>query len=79
MLLLNTEENINEWMNAMDKKKLIIQSHRYIGESSVISLRLPKEMLRVIDEVVAHTGRTRNEILVLSLEYALENMEIDDK
>ena len=63
----------------MDKKKLVIQSHRYVGESSVISLRLPKEMLKVIDEVAAHTGRTRNEILVLSLEYALDNMEIDEK
>ena len=63
----------------MDKKKLIIQPHRYVGESSVISLRLPKDMLKVIDEVAAHTGRTRNEILVLSLEYALENMEIEEK
>ena len=63
----------------MDKKKLIIQPHRYVGESAVISLRLPKDMLKVIDEVTAHTGRTRNEILVLSLEYALENMEIEEK
>lgn len=63
----------------MGKNKLIIQPHRYGGESSVISLRLPKEMLKVIDEVTAQTGRTRNEILVMSLEYALENMEIEDK
>lgn len=63
----------------MEKKKLIIQSHRYGGETTVISLRLPKEMLKVIDEVAATTGRTRNEILVLSMEYALDNMEIEEK
>ncbi len=45
----------------------------------MISLRLPKEMLKVIDEVATTTGRTRNEILVLSMEFAIENMEIEEK
>ena len=63
----------------MEKKKLIIQSHRYGGETTVISLRLPKEMLKVIDEIAAATGRTRNEILVTSMEYALDNIEIAEK
>ena len=63
----------------VDKKKLVIKSHRYGGETAVISLRLPKEMLKVIDEAAATTGRTRNEILVLSMEFALENMEIEEK
>lgn len=63
----------------MEKKKLIIQPHRYGGETTVISLRLPKEMQKVIDEVAAATGRTRNEIMVLSLEFALENMVIEEK
>ena len=62
----------------MEKKKLVIQPHRYGGETTVISLRLPKEMLKVIDETASATGRTRNEILVLSMEYALENMEIEE-
>ncbi len=61
----------------MSEKKLIIQPHRYGGESTVISLRLPKDMLADIDRVAESTGRTRNEILVLSMEYALENMEIE--
>lgn len=63
----------------MEKKKLIIQPHRYGGETTVISLRLPKEMQKVIDEAAAATGRTRNEIMVLSLEYALENMVIEER
>lgn len=36
-------------------------------------------MLAVIDQVAADTGRTRNEIMVKSLEYALDNMEINEK
>ena len=63
----------------MPKEKLIIKPHKYGGETSVISLRLPKEMLKVIDEIATTTGRTRNEILVLSMEYALENLEIKEK
>ena len=63
----------------MEKKKLVIQPHRYGGETTVISLRLPKEMLKVIDETASATGRTRNEILVLSMEYALENLEIEER
>lgn len=63
----------------MADKKLIIHPHRYGGETSVISLRLPKEMLSIIDRVAQETGRTRNEIIVKSMEFALENMEIQDK
>lgn len=61
------------------EKKLIIQSHRYGNETSVISIRLPKDMLAVIDRVAAETGRTRNEIVVMSMEFALDNLEIDEK
>ncbi len=63
----------------MADKKLIIRPHKYGGETAVISLRLPKEMLSVIDQVASETGRTRNEILVKSIEYALDNMEINDR
>ena len=63
----------------MADKKLVIRPHKYIGETAVISLRLPKEMLSVIDQVATDTGRTRNEILVMSMEFALENMEVNEK
>jgi predicted DNA-binding protein len=63
----------------MDKKKLIIRARRYCSETTVISLRLPKDMIKVIEDIAATTGRTRNEIMVMSLEYALDNMEIEEK
>jgi hypothetical protein len=63
----------------MDKKKLIIRPRRYGSETTVISLRLPKDMIKVIEDIATTTGRTRNEIMVMSLEYALDNMEIEEK
>lgn len=60
----------------MEKPKLQITPKKYGGETSVISMRLPKDMLRDIDTVAEETGRTRNEILLLSMEFALDNMEI---
>ena len=60
----------------MGEKKLVILAHKYSGESSVISIRLPKDMLEDVDKVASDSGRTRNEILVTAIEYALNNMEI---
>lgn len=59
-----------------NEKKLVIQPQKYGGETSVISMRIPKDMLSVVDTVVAETGKTRNEILMLSIEFALEHMVI---
>ena len=63
----------------LEERKLIIEPHKYGGETSVISMRMPKEMLEDIDKVAAETGRTRNEILMLSMEFALEHLEIKRK
>ena len=61
----------------MSIPKLEIPVKRYAGESTVVSLRIPKDMLREIDETAARTGRTRNEVLSLCLEFALEHLEIE--
>lgn len=61
----------------MTDKKLVIQSHKYGGESRVISMRLPKDMLEDIDKVVERTGKSRNELLQMFLEFALENLQIE--
>ena len=59
-----------------EEKKLVIQPQKYGGETTVISLRMPKNMLQDIDMVAAETQRNRNEILMMSLEFALNHMEI---
>lgn len=60
----------------MDKEKLVISSKKYRGESMVVSARLTNELVAKIDEIAAKTGRTRNEIVQLCLEYAVDNLEI---
>ena len=60
----------------MQEPKFRISPKRYTEETTIISMRLPKDMLREIDAVAKSTGRTRNEILSLSMEFALEHIEI---
>ena len=60
----------------MDNLTLRIAAKRYGSESTVVSFRLPKDMLHDIDRVAETTGRTRNEIMTTSLEFALQHMEI---
>ena len=62
----------------MEEKKLIIHPQKYTSESKVVSMRLPVDMLVEVDRVAKETGRTRNEIMLLSLEFALQNMVIEE-
>ena len=58
--------------------KLVIQPQKYSGETTVVSMRMAKDMLKDIDNIASITGRTRNDILMMSLEFALEHMEIHE-
>jgi len=60
----------------MEKPTLRITPKKYAGETTIISMRMAKELLKDIDAVANVTGRNRNEILVMSLEFALNHMEI---
>jgi predicted DNA-binding protein len=62
----------------MGEKKLVIRPQKYTSESKVVSMRLPIDMLVEVDRVARETGRTRNEIMQLCLEFALENMIIEE-
>ena len=53
-----------------------ITPKKYGGETTIISMRVAKNMLAQIDDVANLTGRNRNEILQMSLEFALNHMEI---
>ena len=63
----------------MEKPKLTITPKKYSGESTVVSLRLARDLLRDIDNVAAATGRNRNELMTICLEFALNHMEIETK
>lgn len=60
----------------MEKPIFQIAQKQYTGESAVVSVRMPKDMLADIDEAARISGRTRNEIITLTLEFALGNLVI---
>ena len=61
----------------MKEPKLQINRKKYTGETSIISMRIPKDMLKEVDAIAEATGRTRNDILTMSIEFAIEHMEIN--
>ena len=63
----------------MADPKFQISPKKYTGESSVVSMRMPKDMLRDIDEIAAKIGRTRNEFMLMSLEFAMDHLEIGER
>jgi len=55
---------------------LRISPKKYSGETTIVSMRMSKELLKDIDNIAKVTGRNRNEIMAMSLEFALNHMEI---
>ena len=62
----------------MQEKKLIISSKKFRGDSSVVSVRLPNDMIDQLDTIAERTGRTRNEIIQKCLAFSIENLEVSD-
>ena len=60
----------------METPVLRISPKKYGGETTILSMRIPKELLKDIDAVANLTGRIRNEILTMSLEFALNHREV---
>ena len=62
----------------MENKKLIIAAKKFRGDSIVVSSRLPNELVASLDKIAEQTGRTRNEIVQTCLEFAVQNIEIEE-
>lgn len=58
---------------------LRIEAKKYSEESVVISSRIPKDMLQDIDFIAKSSGRTRNEIIQMFLDFAIKHTEIVEK
>ena len=61
----------------MAEKKLVIPAKKYGGETAVVSARLPSDLIKKIDSICDATGRNRNEIIQICLEFSVENIEIE--
>ena len=60
----------------MSEPVLRIPRKKYGGETTVVSMRMAKDLLKDLDDAAERSGRNRNEILTMSLEFALNHMEI---
>mgnify|MGYP003320031935 FL=1 len=60
------------------EKKLEIKSKKYRGETTVISSRVPVDLVEKLDCIAKDSGRTRNEVIQLCLEFAADNIEITE-
>ena len=62
----------------MSNEQLVISSRKFRGDSAVLSVRLPNDMIEKLDEIAAKTGRTRNDIIQKCLAFSIENLKIND-
>ena len=60
----------------MAEPVLKISPKKYTGETTIVSMRMAKDLLKDIDNIANLTGSNRNEILTMRLEFALHHMEI---
>ena len=65
----------------MAQEDRFIVPHRKpaVGKSPVVSVRLPDMMLGRLDDVAAQTGRTRNELVQMCIDYALARLVIPEE
>lgn len=63
-----------------DDDKLIIRPKRYKGNDGykTFSIRIKEELVENIDSISAKTGHSRNELIGIFLEYAVNHCKIED-
>ena len=62
----------------MESKPLIIRPKGEDGYKT-FSIRIKEETVARIDEIVEQTGRTRNELIGLFLNYAVDHCKVEQK
>ena len=60
----------------MDKKFVVHPRKPAFGKTSVVSTRLPDTVIEELDAIAQKTGRSRNELIQMCIDFALENLEI---
>ncbi|NBK99397.1 MAG: ribbon-helix-helix protein, CopG family [Erysipelotrichia bacterium] len=65
----------------MKDDNLVVKPKKAKGEDGykTFSIRIKEETITKIDEVSAQTGRSRNELIGLFLEYAVERCVIEEQ
>lgn len=59
-----------------ENDKFIVRTKKNYGENTVVSCRMPLELVDKLDKIGNKTGRTRNELILRCVEFALDKLEI---
>jgi len=67
--------------NKMANDNLVVKAKRAKGDDGykTFSIRVREETVARIDEVAEQTGRSRNELIGMFLDYALDRCVIEDQ
>ena len=62
----------------MDRETNKLKIRKRVEDGNkVISLRIREEILQAIDKIASESNYSRNELINIMLQYALENIEIE--
>ena len=60
----------------MENEKFVVKVKKNYGETSVVSARLPMEIVKELNRTANNTGRTRNELILMCIEFALAKLQV---
>ncbi len=63
-----------------ENNQLIIKSKKFKGNDGykTFSIRVKEELVDSIEDISARTGRSRNELIGIFLEYAVNHCKVED-
>lgn len=66
------------WGDTFMQEKLVINKKSLKGEDGykVFSIRIKEKTVEALDDLAEKTNRSRNELINLLLDYAIENCEV---
>lgn len=58
--------------------KFIIPKLQGEDNTSIITTRMPNKLVKKIEDICADTNRSRTQVIIMALEFALDRLEIID-
>ena len=59
------------------ENEFIVKRRKYLGNTSVVSARIPEDLIKKLNDVCEETGYSKNDIIQMCIEYAIDNIKIE--
>lgn len=64
----------------MEEKKLVLSTKKFKADSTtIISARVPTDLIKKIEDLAKRTNRNRNEMVQILLSYAVDNAVVEEE